>query len=128
MVFSSSQFCCKAFLRSRESVPSRLSFRGMENQQGPGTEEGSVLERSHEFRERSGTETSQEGHEAPTLQRTPEIRETQSGNVEIRKDPDHVQKSTVPKVLGSKDTKVATNPEDILAFRRAVEDIDAPLE
>lgn len=100
----------------------------MENQHGPRAEGGAALERSPEFRERSGTDMPQEeGHEAPALQRTPEIRETQSGNVEIRKDPNHVKKSALPEVLG-KDAKVATNPEDILAFRRTVEDIDAPLE
>ena len=68
--------------------------------------------------------------EGAHLDRTPEIRETSSGNVEVRKDADHVNKMSKPEeVLGSKGTaKTASKPEDILAFQRTVGDTDTPLE
>lgn len=94
--------------------------------------DGPTLERQGEMRERPsvGGEPTTTAHPDTALQRTPEIRETESGNVEVRKDPDHTVKVSNPieRILDPRGASVATQPHDILAVRRSVEETDTPLE
>lgn len=79
----------------------------------------------------SPTPAKQGEKDATTLERTPEIRETESGNVEVRKDPDHTSKLSKPaeKILDPRGgSGVATSPHDVLAVRRTVDETDTPLE
>lgn len=93
--------------------------------------DGPTLERSEEVRERPSLEGSQEQqphHEATGLHRTAEIHETQSHNLELRKDPDHTTKPLVDpeQILDPRGASAVSKPEDILAVRR--DETDTPLE
>ena len=85
--------------------------------------DGPTLERSGEVRERPSLEGQEPPHhDATGLQRTAEIHETESGNVELRKDPGHTSKPLAggdpEHILDPRGASVATKPEDILAVRR----------
>jgi hypothetical protein len=85
-----------------------------------------TLERSGEMRERPSLEGEQP---KPTtaLHRTPEIHETHSGNVELRKNPNQNSKLPNPEqILDPRNSTTASQPEDVLAYRR--DQSDTPLE
>lgn len=85
-----------------------------------------TLERSGEMRERPSLEGEQP-NPTTALHRTPEIHETQSGNVELRQNPNQSSKLANPEqILDPRNSTTASQPEDVLAYRR--DQADTPLE
>jgi len=87
--------------------------------------DGPTLDRSGEMRERPSLEEHPH-HDATGLHRTAEIHETESGNVELRKDPGHTSKPLAgvdaEKILDPRGASVASKAEDILEVRRGETD------